>query len=221
MPSRRNLDAQLRSALVALGSTHTYQRGEYLCLEGDDAHHLYVVRSGLMRVERATKQGRVVLLALYGPGDIFGELAVLDGSVRSASAKVIETVEAQVVPAQQVTALLLAEPEVLLSLTKSIVSRLRELTDQLVQSGERSISSRVAARLVAIIDSSGYGEETNEFSLRMPISQEELGEWSGLSREATAKALRELRTLGVLSTGRQRLQVHEPDRLRAIAERGE
>jgi CRP-like cAMP-binding protein len=174
-----------------------------------------------MRVERATKQGRVVLLALYGPGDIFGELAVLDGSVRSASAKVIETVEAQVVPAQQVTALLLAEPEVLLSLTKSIVSRLRELTDQLVQSGERSISSRVAARLVAIIDSSGYGEETNEFSLRMPISQEELGEWSGLSREATAKALRELRTLGVLSTGRQRLQVHEPDRLRAIAERGE
>ncbi len=221
MPSRRNLDAQLRSALVALGSTHTYQRGEYLCLEGDDAHHLYIVRSGLMRVERATKQGRVVLLALYGPGDIFGELAVLDGSVRSASAKVIETVEAQVVPAQQVTALLLAEPEVLLSLTKSIVSRLRELTDQLVQSGERSISSRVAARLVAIIDSSGYGEETNEFSLRMPISQEELGEWSGLSREATAKALRELRTLGVLSTGRQRLQVHEPDRLRAIAERGE
>ena len=215
--SRKRHDAELFAALDSLGVVRRYQRGEYLCLEGDESSHLFAIQSGIMRVERTTQQGREVLLALYGAGDIFGELGVLDGVPRSAAARVIDTVEARVIRANELNELLLNRPDVLLSLTRSITARLRELTDQLVQSGERSVSSRVASRLVAIIDRSEHVDATGEFSLKLPISQEELGQWAGLSRESTAKGLRELRELGILSTGRQRLEVHQVGRLRTIA----
>lgn len=212
-----SLDDDAQAAIEATGSIRTFDRGEYLCLEGEPSRSFFVIRSGLLRVERSTSDGRVVLLALFGQGDLFGELGVLDGSVRSAAAVAVEPVTALVISSDGLRQLYRAHPDVLMAITHGVVARLRELTDQLMQSGERSIISRVAACIVAMIDKSEFADEIGPFSLPMPISQEELGQWVGLSREGTAKALRELRNRGILSTARRRLEIHRIDRLREIA----
>ncbi len=214
------LDPGARAAFEAGGVERTLEAGRYLCLEGDPSHSLYVIRSGLLRVDRTTRAGRVVLLALLGPGDLFGELGVLDGTPRSASALVVEDLRVLAVPAAELTAMYRTDPEILVTITGRVVIRLRELTDQLMESGQRSIVARVAARLVAYVDRTEHAETTGPFSLRMPISQRELAEWAGLSREGTGKALRILREEGVLSTGRQRIEVHRIDLLRAMARDG-
>ncbi len=211
------LGADARQAVDGAGTVRVFDAGAYLCLEGEPSHSLYEIRSGLLRVERSTSDGRVVLLVLNGPGDLFGELGVLDGSPRSASAVAIEPVEALVIPSDSLQPLFEAHPQVLLAITRGIVSRLRDLTDQLVNAGERSIVARVATCIVDLVDRTNYADAVGPFSLPMPISQEELGQWVGLSREGTSKALRELRTAGILSTGRQRLEIHRIDRLRQVA----
>lgn len=214
------LDPRARTALEASGMERRLESGRYLCLEGDPSHSLYVIRSGLMRVDRTTRDGRVALLALAGSGDLFGELGVLDGTPRSASAVVIEDMNVLAVPASALAGLYRTDPEILVAITTRIVVRLRELTDQLLESGQRSIVARIAARLVAYVDRTEHADTTGPFSLRMPISQRELAEWAGLSREGTGKALRFLREEGVLSTGRQRIDVHRIDLLRTIAHGG-
>lgn len=211
------LGAEARQAVNRAGTVSVFDVGSYLCLEGEPSHSLYEIRSGLLRVERATSDGRVVLLVLNGPGDLFGDLGVLDGSPRSASAVAIEPVEALVIPSDALQPLFEAHPQVLLAITMGIVSRLRDLTDQLVNAGERSIVARVATCIVDLVDRTDYADTVGPFSLPMPISQEELGQWVGLSREGISKALRELRTAGILSTGRQRLEIHRIEQLRQVA----
>lgn len=212
-----SLDDPIRRAIEDAGTIRSFEGGEYLCLEGEKSHSVYLIRSGLLRVERSSPDGRVVLLEISGPGDLFGELGVLDGTVRSAAALAIGPMQALVISAEALARLYRVHPEVLLAITLGMASRLRELTDQLMQSGERSITSRVAARIVALIDRTEFCDVDTAFSLPMPISQEELGHWAGLSREGIAKALRDLRSRGVLSTGRRRIDVHRIDRLREIA----
>jgi CRP-like cAMP-binding protein len=214
------LDADIRAAIDQAGSIRSLAGGEYLCLEGERSHSLFEIRSGLIRVERSAPDGRVVLLEIGGPGDLFGELGALDGSPRSAAAMAIEPVEALVVSAEALAQLYRVHPEVLLAITKGVAVRMRELTDQLMRPGERSSTAQIAARIVALVDRSEFSDLSGSFTLPMPISQEELGQWSRLSREGTAKALRELRSRGIMSTGRRRLDIHRIDRLRELAVTG-
>ncbi len=206
-----------RDALDRVGRIRRFDRGEYLCLEGDPSSRLFIILSGLVRVERSTTDGRVILLEISGPGDLFGELGVLDGRPRSAAAMAIVPVRTLVISAGVLDSLYTTNPGILRILTQSVVERLRDLTDQLVEAGERSIVARVAARIVAVVDRSEHAAETGPFSLKMPIAQHELGQWAGLSREGIAKALRKLRDDEILSTGRQRLDIHRIDQLREIA----
>jgi CRP-like cAMP-binding protein len=187
--------------------------------QGDPENGVFLVEAGLVRIDRTLSNGRQVLLALARPGDIVGELSVLDGSVRSARATTLVPSAVVIVPARVFAGLLRAEPDLAVALLGRVGARLRATTDRLMEVSAHRATSRVAARLAALLELAGAddGPECGPVELRLPVTQEELAQWAGLSREGAVKALSELRASGIIETGRRRVVVNDPDALRRAA----
>lgn len=203
--------------LTKVGTYRRYPAQSYLFLEGDDSSSVFVVESGLVRIGRTTPQGRRILIELASEGTMFGELGVLGGTSRSATAVTLESSLVLVVPGDVFLEAHAHDHELALYVTRALISRMYSLTDQLIQASGRSAIGRVSARLVELVARLGDGARAGPIELKLTISQEELGQWAGLSREGTAKALRELREREVIETGRNRVTVLKPQLLQRIA----
>ncbi len=203
-----------RSQLAAVGVERTFQPGAYLCFEGDESRSVFVLLEGLVRIERTTTAGRRVLLTLSGDGELFGELGVLDPSPRSAAVQAIDETRCIEIQAADFEQLVRDDLDLLLVVTRMIAQRVRNLSDQLVQATAKDIVGRVAARLCVLARREAM---PGPILIRMPITQQELGQWAGLSRESTAKALHALREAGIVSTGRGRIVVHDFEALLKLA----
>lgn len=160
-----------------------------------------------------TQDGKEVVLAFRGPGDLLGELSAIDGQPRSASVEAIESVEALAIATADFRAFLVEHPEIALMLLEKLSRRLRDADRKRVEYGAHDTVGRVAARLLELADE--YGEEdARGISIGLPLSQEELAGWTGSSREAVSKALRTLRGAGWVVTERRRITVCDPEALR-------
>ena len=201
--------------LAAHATRRRFPAKSFLCLEGDSSTHVYLIEVGLLRVDRVTAGGRSVLLELATPGDLVGELGVVDDSPRSATVSTVTESRLVTIGAEQFRAAMADSIELTTAVLHRVVERMRALSDQLVEVSAHSAAGRVAARLLILIEHAGAAAAP--FDLRLPINQEELGQWAGLSREGVVKALAELRSLGAIETGRRRVTVLDTDTLRRIA----
>lgn len=183
---------------------------------GHDSTSVLFVESGLLRIERPTTNGRTVLLELAGTGASIGELGVITGETRSANVITAEPSDVLSLRTADFLSMLDELPDFNRYILSSLSDRIVALTSQLIEASERSAMGRVAARLVELLDRSDV-TDTPMPSLALPISQAELGQWAGLSREGTAKALRELRNSNVVETGRMRITILDPEALRVLA----
>jgi CRP-like cAMP-binding protein len=177
--------------------------------EGAVSDRVLALDSGRVKVSTVTDEGKEVVLAFRGPGDLLGELSVIDGQPRSASAQAIEPVEALAVAAADFRSFLLAYPDIALMLLQTLSRRLRDSDRKRVEYGTHDTVGRVAARLLELAER--YGEPAGAaVRIGLPLSQEELAGWIGASREAVSKALKTLRDAGWLVTERRRITI--PDR---------
>ena len=119
--------------------------------EGDHSDACYIVRSGSFRVTREHSDGRAITLATLGPGDIFGELAMLDGEVRSASVEALVDGELLALPAGEVRALLARHPEITVKLVAALVRRLRTANERISRQSFQTVPSRVAGVLSQLV----------------------------------------------------------------------
>jgi CRP-like cAMP-binding protein len=203
------------TTLRGLGSVRKYPSGSYLFFEGDDSHSVLLVESGLLRIERTSAGGRTALLDLVATDGVVGELGVIDGASRSATAVTIEASRIRTIPASQFREVLANKPEFVIAILGRVITRMRQLTDQFVDVANRNSTERIADRLMELLIRSGE-EPTPGVRLRMPITQVELGQWAGLSREGTTNALGELRESGIITTGRKSVVINRPDELRKL-----
>lgn len=192
----------------------------YLFLEGDAPSAVYLVEVGMLRVDRTTPSGRKVLFSLATPGDLVGDYGAIDNSPRSATASTLTEARLLVVPADAFRELISSDPEMARAALRRAIQRMRSISDQLVEATARSASARVAARLVRLVDMDAHPTES-PFDLKLPITQEELGQWAGLSREGVVKGLAKLRENGLIETGRRRITVLDVDGLRASASKAD
>ena len=205
----------ITAALRTKGTVREFPSGSYLFFEGDGSGSVLLIESGLVRIERSTADGRTALLDLAVEGNLVGELGVIDEQPRSATAVTIEPSRIRSVDAEDFRRTVAADPEIASALLHRVVHRLRKLTDQFVNVANRSGTERVADRLIELLDRSG--EPSNPgVVLHMPITQAELGQWAGLSREGTTNALADLRKSGIISTGRRTIVIERPDKLRKL-----
>jgi CRP-like cAMP-binding protein len=208
------LDESARTAFESLGQRRRYAAGRTLFREGEASDRVFLIHSGRVKVVTVSAEGRELLLAVRGPGELIGEMSVLDGQPRSASAITLEPVEAFTVDAAGFTAFLEAAPATALSLLRVLTERLRDSDRALLQFSARDVSSRVAARLAAL--AMEHGEEVaGGTRITVPLTQAELASYTGASREAVSRALQQLREDGVVSTARRGIVVLDLDRLRA------
>lgn len=202
------------SQLRSRGITRRYARGSVLCREQQPSDAVFLLQAGRVKVSYLAPEGREVVLALRGPGDVIGELGVLDGGPRSATVTAIDDVEAVVVPAARYRDLVASDPELSFRLLRLVIGRLRDSDRMLVEHGAYDASRRVAIRLLELAKRFG---ETPAQHLTVQLSQDDLAAWSGASREAVNKVLRSLREDGTITTGRGTITILDPDRLARLA----
>jgi CRP-like cAMP-binding protein len=215
------VSADTAERLLSVGTRRRYPAKSFLFHEGDEPSSVIVVETGMLRVDRTLSTGRRVLLTLATPGDLVGELSVIDGVPRSATAATLTESRVLVVPAGPFNDLLVSTGDLATVMLRRITHRLRALTDQFVEASAHSAASRVAARLVELLLLTERESEAAAVELRLPITQEELAQWAGLSREGAVKGLGELRAAGIIETGRRRMTILDPDGLRSVATRAD
>jgi CRP/FNR family transcriptional regulator len=190
----------------------SYPKGVRVFHEGDTSDACYIVRSGDLRVTREHPDGRAIALATLSVGDIFGELAMLDGEARSASVEAISECELLALPAADMRRMLAAAPETTVKLVIALVRRLREANERISRQSFQTVPSRVAGVLSQLIAEEAPLEARDGVTIQM--TQADLAQLAGTSRESVSRFLATLERAGVVRVGRGRVTVLEPRRLR-------
>ncbi len=178
------LDAPERAALREAGRTRNYQPRAPLCYQGDDSDHIIVIESGWAKVTCAGEDGRAVVLAVRGPGDLVCESAVLGRRERSATVQALDHVRALIVPATRFTAFLDAHPRVWRLVSGTFVRRLDDADRRLAAHVSAQGARRLALLLAALADLSARHAPPGDggaIAIGPPLSQEELGSWMDAS----------------------------------------
>ncbi len=208
-----SLTPEQASSLRSRAVPRRFRKGQALFHEGGSSDRVIALLEGRAKVSTTTDEGREIVLAFRGPGDLLGELSAIDGQPRSASVEAIEPVEALAIAPADFRSFLTEHPEIGLMLLETLSRRLRDADRKRVEYGAHDTVGRVAARLLELAER--YGEpDSRGIRIALPISQEELAGWTGASREAVSKALKTLREAGWVLTERRRITVRDPEALR-------
>jgi CRP/FNR family transcriptional regulator, cyclic AMP receptor protein len=208
------VDDQEREALLALGTRRKFARGAVLMFQHELDERVMLLLTGRVKVTRVDNEGRELLLSIRDPGDVLGELSLIDREPRIASVTALEPVEALVGSAQAFRRHLETTPRIATVLLEIVTRRFRDATLKRSQFSTLDTMGRLAARLLELAER--YGEPADGgLSVSSPLSQEDLAAWTGASRAGVAQALHAMRELGWIRSERRRLLVLDADALRA------
>ncbi|MGH3867309.1 MAG: Crp/Fnr family transcriptional regulator [Pseudonocardiaceae bacterium] len=202
--------------LARRGRPRRLHAGTPLLVEGTRSDTVFVMISGRVKVFTSAQDGTEVILAVLGPGALLGEFAAIDQQPHSASVRPVEPVEVVAVGSREFTAFLQAHPRTMWLLLRILTGRLRDANRRRNEFGVHDTLSRVARRLVELVDR--FGEPTESgIRITLPLTQDELASWVGASREAVTKAFRTLRACGCVRTQRRMITVIDIEGLRRRA----
>jgi CRP/FNR family transcriptional regulator len=187
--------------------------GEVVFREGDASNTCYVVRSGHARALREHVDGRQIALATFGPGDIFGELAMFDDELRSATIETIDAVETLAILGPDLRRLMLGRPQLAVAIAAALARRLGATNVRRAIQSLPDVQSRGANVISQLVDQA-RAEGAPETDVPITATQADLAMLAGSSRESASRFLATLERAGVISQGRGRLTVHDPAALK-------
>jgi CRP-like cAMP-binding protein len=189
-----------------------FEAGEVVFREGDESSTCYIVRSGRARAVREHVDGRSITLANFGPGDIFGELAMFDDERRSATIEALEPTEAIAILGGDMRRILRQHPDIAVKLLSALGRRLRETNERLARQSFQTVQSRVAGVLLQFV-TAARAEGRGDGDVLITSTQADLAQLAGSSRESASRFLAVLERAGVITQGRGKLTVHDPEAL--------
>lgn len=205
-----------RAALLDIGVPRTFRRGEPLMRESESSDHVVLLLQALVKVTQTLDNGRVALLNIKVGGDVVGEMAFLSGEPRSATVTACVDTAARVITAAQFQRYLADFPDANLALTRMIMKTLHWNQQRRVDFNGYSASVRLARVLDHLADA--YGRPSPDgISLRLGLTQGELGSLVGVEEDTARRELRALRDRGVISVGYRVITVVDRDVLRGMA----
>ena len=199
-----------RVAQVAV--PRSFSAHQVIFREGDASDTCYVVESGHARATREHADGRSIALAHFGPGDIFGELAMFDDELRSATVEAIEDVAAIAILGSDMRRLLREHPDIAYKLVIALGRRLRETNERLSRQSFQTVQSRVAGVIGQLVQQA-RAEGAADGDVLVVVTQAEVAQLAGSSRESASRFLAVLERAGVITQGRGRVTVHDPEAL--------
>jgi CRP-like cAMP-binding protein len=197
------------TAVAAVASIDRFEADEVVFREGETSSTCYVIRSGHACALREHPDGRVITLARFGPGDIFGELAMLDNQRRSATVQAVDELEAIAILGPDMQRLLGDHPQIAVKLIVALGRKLRETNERVAGLSFQTVQSRVARVLSQLVHAARL-EGAGDHDVLITSTQAELARLAGSSRESASRFLAVLERAGIITQGRGRLTVHDP-----------
>jgi CRP-like cAMP-binding protein len=195
--------------IAQLAVPRAFEPGQIVFREGDASDTCYVVRAGRARAVREHADGRTITLATFGSGDIFGELAMFEDELRSATVEAVQHTSVVAVLGPDMRRLMVEHPEISIRLVVALGRRLRETNERLTKQSFQTVQSRVAVVLGELV-SQAVASGASDQEVLLTTTQSDLAKLAGSSRESASRFLAVLERAGVISQGRGRLVVHDP-----------
>lgn len=206
------LDEQAAHSLQKSLATHAVKKGKHLFHEGEPGDRLYFVLAGKIKLHHASGDGRESLLMVLGPGDMFGELSLFDPGPRTSSATAVTDSQVVSLSHTDLSPWLRLHPEVALSLLQALAHRLRRTNETMSDLVFADVPGRVAKALIELGDK--FGTETSGGLLvAHDLTQEELAQLVGASRETVNKALADFASRGWIRLETRSVEILDHDRL--------
>jgi CRP/FNR family transcriptional regulator, cyclic AMP receptor protein len=204
----RALDDLVRFSTVAHFEPH-----QGIVRKGDPGDCLYGIFSGRVRIYSTSPEGSEILLNVMGPGELWGEIALLDGSTRTASAAAMEHVDLLRIHRHHFLPYVKANPDLLLGMLSLLCQRLRWTSSIIEDTAFLSLPARLAKRLLVLAE---QYRSPGEHSITVPLSQYELGNMVKAGREAINQQLGLWRAAGIVDTARGVIVIKNCEALRAL-----
>lgn len=210
----RGLPAALLEQVGRLCVRRAYAQDAVVFNQSDPGDALFGVLSGRIRISTSAAGGREMFLNIMEPGDSFGEIALLDGQPRTATATAMTATELLTITRAQFQPLLARSPELTDHLLKLLCSRLRWVCEFAEESALHSVPARLARRLLSLGKLHGHGPAGN---LELKVSQEEMAHFLGLSRQIVNQHLQEWKVQQWVALGRGRIRILNGPALEKLA----
>jgi CRP/FNR family transcriptional regulator, cyclic AMP receptor protein len=211
------LFCELTPSMLERISTYAKKRsvakGATIFEKGDDGLGLIGVVSGSVKITVTSADGRDIVLNIIRPGEVFGEIALLDGRARTANATAMSDCELIVIERREFIPFLRSEPDVALKLMEILCSRLRKTSEQVQDVTFLNLSTRLAKTLLRLTANHGSSKST----AKVAITQREISQIVGRSRESTNKRLRAWAKRGWIRLERGSVTVLKADKLVELA----
>jgi CRP-like cAMP-binding protein len=203
------IDAILAHAMVA-----RHAGGDLIFAKGDPGNSMMAVLEGRIMITAPSQDGRQVVLTVMREGDVFGEIALLDGKERTADATAMTGCELLIVPRRSLLALLERRPDLCIDLLIVLCERLRRTNEQVEDLAFLDLEARIAKVLIRLAEENGRGR-SGTAPVGVKISQRALGELVGGSRESVNKHLQDWKRAGIIAIEKGSIVIHD---IEALAE---
>ena len=210
------LDDEAAATLMQSMSQTHMERGDILFHEGDQGDRLYVIREGKVKLGRRSPDGRENLVAILGPGEMFGELSLFDPGPRTMTATAVAETQLLGLGNEDLAGLLAGRPAVAKVLLAALAQRLRRTNENLADLVFTDVPGRVAKALLDLAARFGRPVEDGVL-VAHDLTQEELAQLVGASRETVNKALADFATRGWLRLEARSVLLLDVDRLKRRA----
>lgn len=213
------LDPEDRAALMGVGRPRRYDRGATIVLQGDHSDTVFIVVTGRVKISQLTPDGREIVLAVDGPGDLLGEFEAVDpdSGPRTAANVALEQVECNALTGEEFRDVLQSNPRIALMLLRWTIRRLKAADRRRIDATSLDTTHRLARFLLELADNQAQADPPR-VDIEIPLTQEELASLIAASRDTVVRAITSLRSLGLIVTGRRRITILDINALRRYAE---
>lgn len=173
-----------------------FKSGHILWNEGETAGRMISIITGKVKIFRPLADGKQAAIYIFGPGDTFGFMPLIDGTPYPASAEVVEDIEALVMTRKKLHAVMKQNPEIAIVLLEHLGKRLRDAFDQIERLSTRGVIPRTASALIALSAQSG-GQDALEI-IALPVSSREYAALAGLTPESFSRGITKLADMGII-----------------------
>jgi CRP-like cAMP-binding protein len=213
IPLFRTLEDSDLEALAAATRLMSLKPGQPLFHKGDEGTALYIVRSGTIKIVLPSRIGDEIIVSILSDGEFFGEMSLLDGEPRSADAIAIDSSKVIVLRRNDFLVFLESNRNAIESILAMLSKRLRSTDEMLEDTCFLSVSVRLAKKLVELSASHGHPEK-DTIHIDLSLTQKELGDMIGATRESINKELRGLREKELIRTDGNKIQILSLDGLK-------
>jgi CRP/FNR family cyclic AMP-dependent transcriptional regulator len=216
VPLFSDFSAKQLEAISLVARTKSLQRREQLFHKGDHGGEIYAVASGKLKVLTTSAEGDDVVFSILGPGEVFGEVALLGATPRTASVSAIEDCRLLVIDRRDFLAFLKTNPEVSVKLLSVLAIRLKRVSELVEDTLFLNLPLRLAKKLLSL--SHIYGEETADGTrIDLKLSQEEWGDLVGTTRESVNKQVRKWTEAEIITVDEGYVVIRNPAELEKLA----